>query len=193
MGTYASPVNGLLGSNSRPVTAQSLLVPQRLDECLPQHQPAVLDRMMGIDLQNRPGKSRPGPWSNVGEQRQHVVEERDAGPDFRLTGAVKVQGQHNARFTGEAPIFARRDIISPIKLRFCGETKRKSRRNKNFTPWKPPRAASRFDAGQIAFRVDGRRAPQSGGGHRLPVNMVRTIPRHNTPGIFVCVPCLGLM
>jgi hypothetical protein len=45
-----------------------------------------------------------------GEQSQHVVEERDAGPDGRLAHPVNVQSNRDAGFFGRAADFCPSDF-----------------------------------------------------------------------------------
>jgi hypothetical protein len=72
-----------------------------------------------------------------GEEGQHVIEERDPGPDAGPAGTVKVECQCNTRFAGNAFYFGPTRFHPPIKRCFCEETKRKSFRNERILTLPP--------------------------------------------------------
>ena len=80
------------------VAADAGLVAQRLPQGLAQADAHVLDRVMLVDVQVALGTHRQIAGRVLGQQRQHVIEEADAGRDLGLAGAVEVQLQIDRRF-----------------------------------------------------------------------------------------------
>jgi hypothetical protein len=93
---------GVSGVKPSPIPANSLLVPQRLDNGLPQGNTAVFHGVVRINGKVPVATKLQIQDRMPGEQRQHVVEEGDAGFDGRLAHAVKVQGNRDAGFFGRA-------------------------------------------------------------------------------------------
>ena len=84
-----------------PVTANSLLIAQRLHKGLPQRYAAVFHRVMRIDFQisiATEGQIHDGMFR---KQREHVVKKRDARFDGRLSPPVNVQLEADAGFFGD--------------------------------------------------------------------------------------------
>ena len=73
------------------VAADARLVAQRLLDGLADADADVLDRVVLVDLQVARGAHRQVDGRVPGQQREHVVEEADAGGDLRGAGAVEVQ------------------------------------------------------------------------------------------------------
>src|ERR1035438_1384643 len=80
------------------------------------------------------------------------------------------------------PIFARRDFILVLKLGLAKKQSANLSATKNLCYRTTGPALSCAEAGQKAFRVDGRRAAQTGRRDRLPVHMIGTIPGHENAG-----------
>ena len=72
------------------VAPDALLVAQRLCEGLSKRNAAILDRMVGVHFEIALASKRQIHHRMFGKQRQHVVEERNAGFDRRLARAVNV-------------------------------------------------------------------------------------------------------
>ena len=80
------------------VAADARLVAQRLPQCLAQADAHVFDRVVLIDVQVALRSDRQVAGRVLGQQRQHVIEEADAGGDLRLAGAVEIQFQLDRGF-----------------------------------------------------------------------------------------------
>src|SRR5689334_9493688 len=77
------------------------LVAERLAQRLPQHDRGVLDRVVGVELDVARGVHRQVEGAVLAERVQHVVEERDAGGDVGLPGAVEVDLDDDLRLLGD--------------------------------------------------------------------------------------------
>ena len=75
------------------VAADARLVAQGLAQGLAEADADVLDRVVLVDVQVALGVDRQIDRRVLGQQRQHVVEEADAGGDLGLPDAVEVQFQ----------------------------------------------------------------------------------------------------
>ena len=84
------------------VTPHALLVAKRPGERLAKRDAAVLDGVMMIHLDVAVATQVEIHRRVLREQRQHVIEERNAGVDFRLAPAVDVQAEPNLRLAGVA-------------------------------------------------------------------------------------------
>ena len=92
------------------VAADAGLVAQRLAERLAQANAHVLDRVVLVDVQVAGGLDGQIDGGVLGQQRQHVVEEADAGGDLRLAAAVQRQFQVDVGFRRLAVDVAVRDM-----------------------------------------------------------------------------------
>src|SRR5690606_9126253 len=70
-------------------------VAQCLVECLPQHNPHILNGVMAVNVQIAHCLHRQIKQAMHGEGGQHVVEKADTGRNLGLTCAVQVDGQMN--------------------------------------------------------------------------------------------------
>ena len=84
------------------VTPHALFVAQRLDERLAQRDAAILDGVVVVHLDVTVATQVQVHRRVLCEQCQHVIEERDAGVDFRFASAVDVQAEPNLRLAGVA-------------------------------------------------------------------------------------------
>ena len=76
--------------------------PERLIERLAEHEAAVLDRMVIVDLEVAPAFEDQVEAGVPGERAEHVIEEADAGCDLGLAGAVEGQLDLDRRLQGLA-------------------------------------------------------------------------------------------
>ena len=97
----------------------------------------------------RPGRHRSGRTGRAGQQRQHVVEEADAGATCDLAGAVEVEGQVDLGFGGLAGDVA----VRGMGVRGCVELRGTSWR------WELGARPTLHDRSQLASRRRPRPVP----------------------------------
>src|SRR5262245_40224426 len=85
------------GHGGGAVTADPVLVGQGLLESLAEADTNVLHGVMGVDVQVALGPDGQVDQAVSGQQRQHVVEEADAGGRGRGTGSIEVEVQLDGR------------------------------------------------------------------------------------------------
>ena len=79
------------------VAPDAPFVAERLDERLAERDTAVLDRVVGVDMEVAFAAELQVADRMLGERREHVVEESDAGLHIGLALAVDGQGQGDVR------------------------------------------------------------------------------------------------
>ena len=87
------------------VTAQALLVAQRLGERLADGDADILDGVMRVDVQIALRLDVQVDHAVARDLVQHVVEETDAGGEFGDAGAVEIEGDADFCFQGIARYF----------------------------------------------------------------------------------------
>ena len=87
------------------VTAAAPFVAKRERERLAERDAAILDRMMRVHFQIAAAAQLQIHRRVLREEREHMVEERDAGFDRRFSPAVEVEGDGDAGFFGVARDF----------------------------------------------------------------------------------------
>ena len=81
-----------------PVACDPGLVAEGLADALAEHDAAVLDRVVEINVHIPIHREVEVDEPVAGKQRQHVIEERDASLDLRGPGSIKVDGQGDVGF-----------------------------------------------------------------------------------------------
>ena len=89
----------------RAVTADAFFVAERARERLAERDAAILDRVMRVHLEVAPAAQFQVHRRMFGEQREHVVEKRDAGFDRGFSPAIEVEADGDAGFPGIARDF----------------------------------------------------------------------------------------
>lgn len=82
------------------VTHDPLLVAERFRQCFAETNAGVFNRVMVIDVQIASRFDGQIHQRVLRQQRQHVIEEADAGVDLRLARAVEIERQVNRGFGG---------------------------------------------------------------------------------------------
>ena len=90
---------------ARAVAADAAFVAERERERLAERDAAILDRVMRVHFQIAVAAQLQIHRRVLGEQREHVVEERDAGFDGGFALAVEVEADGDAGFFGVARDF----------------------------------------------------------------------------------------
>jgi hypothetical protein len=93
---------GIPRIEARSVPPQAPLVPQRFPECLPQGNPAVLDRVVRVHFQIPLAGQLQITGRMLRHQGQHVVEKRDSRLHLRLARAVDPQIERDRCLLGHA-------------------------------------------------------------------------------------------
>jgi hypothetical protein len=83
------------------IPPDALLVPKRPDKGLPQRNAAILNRVVRVHLQIAPASKPQIDRRMLRKQRQHVVEEWNAGPDGGLARAIQVEPDGDAGLFGQ--------------------------------------------------------------------------------------------
>ena len=84
------------------VTPDAAFVAERLRERLPERDAAILDGVVRVHLDVAFADQFQIHHGMFGEQREHVVEERDAGADGGFAGAIHIEGELNLRLARDA-------------------------------------------------------------------------------------------
>ena len=87
---------------SRAVAPNSPFIAQCPREGLTQGDPAILDGVMGVDLKVSLATKLQVHHGVLGEEAEHVVEERNAGPNERFSSPVNAQLDPNTGFIRNA-------------------------------------------------------------------------------------------
>lgn len=87
------------------VAANPFLIPQSLPERLAQGDATVLDRMVRIHVQIALAAQVKVHGGMLRKQRQHVVEERNAGGNPGFPGAIHIESKRDLRLAGLAADF----------------------------------------------------------------------------------------
>jgi hypothetical protein len=90
------------GVETRAVAADAFLVSERLQKRLPERNPAILHRVMRIHFQVAFAPQFEVHHRVLGEEREHVVEERNASPDRGFAFAIDPQLELDLSFFGGA-------------------------------------------------------------------------------------------
>ena len=84
------------------VTADPAAVAQTFLERRAEGAADILDRVVAVDVQVAVAANRKIEQRVAGQQREHVVEEAEAGLDVGLAGTIEIDRQHDVGFSGLA-------------------------------------------------------------------------------------------
>ena len=84
------------------VAAEARFIAESLMESLPERDAAILHGVMGIDFEIAIAFELEICDRMLGEESQHVIEERNPGGNRRFSGAIDIQLQNDAGFLGGA-------------------------------------------------------------------------------------------
>ena len=75
---------------------------ERLGQCLAEHDAAILDRVVEVDVEVALGLELDVDQGVAGKLLEHVIEEADAGRDIVGACPIEVEARGDARFLGLA-------------------------------------------------------------------------------------------
>ena len=81
-----------------PITPQTGFVAERFRKRLTESDTGVLDGVMSVHMEIAVTTNRQVDQRVGGKKGEHVIEEAQAGGNFRITGAIEIERQRNLRF-----------------------------------------------------------------------------------------------